>query len=636
MAQTTRPDVLAPGDNLVIENVPPIPRSLVDAVGRYTEFRFATPLSWHPTKREMLISTRFADTYQVHLVRSPLGMRKQLTFFKDSVRTAAFDPGNGESFVYAMDAGGNEFHQLYRFDCSSGKSTLLTDGKSKNDLGPRGWSRDGKWLAYRSTRRTGADTDLYAINPADPSSDRLVMQVKGGGWGPLDWSPDAATLLVYEQISVNESYLWLVDAKTSEKTALTPRDSDSAEGVHYDGGAFARDGKGIYTTTDRGGLFHRLAYIDLATKKETYLTDHIPWDVDDFVLSDDGRRIAFVVNEAGVSKLHLLDTATRKEHAVDGVPAGVIGALEWHRNNRDLAFGLASAHSTSDVYVLDATSNKLERWTESETGGLNADTFAEPQLVRWKSFDDLEISGFLYRPDAKKYPGKRPVLISIHGGPEAQSRALPLGRWNYFTSELGVALIFPNVRGSSGYGKEFLKLDNGMKRKDAVKDIGALLDWIKTQPDLDSDRIMIQGGSYGGYMTLAVATHYNDRIRCSLDVVGISNFVTFLQNTESYRRDLRRAEYGDERDPEMRAFMERTAPLNNAAKITKPLFVVQGKNDPRVPYTEAEQMVETVRNSGSPVWFLMANDEGHGFAKKRNADYQFYATVLFTKEYLLK
>ena len=244
------------------------------------------------------------------------------------------------------------------------------------------------------------------------------------------------------------------------------------------------------------------------------------------------------------------------------------------------------------------------------------------------------ISGFLYKPPAS-FTGKRPVMINIHGGPEGQSRPGFQGRNNYFLNELGIAIVFPNVRGSTGFGKTFSQLDNWEKREDSVKDIGALLDWVSGRPDLDADRVMVMGGSYGGYMTLAVATSYNDRIRCSLDVVGISNFVTFLERTEAYRRDLRRVEYGDERDPKMREFLQRIAPLNHAAKIRKPIFVVQGKNDPRVPVGESEQMVAQLKQQGTPVWYLMATDEGHGFAKKKNADFHFYATVAFIRQYLL-
>jgi dipeptidyl aminopeptidase/acylaminoacyl peptidase len=381
-------------------------------------------------------------------------------------------------------------------------------------------------MAFGSTRRNGADRGIYVVDPKDPATTRLVLEVKGGGWGPADWSPDDRRLAAFEYVSVNESYLWIVDVATGEKTLLTPK--GGAEGVAYGGAQWTMDGKGLYVTT-----------------------------------------------------------------------------------------------------------GKLERWTESETGGLNAQAFSEPELVRWKSFDGKTISGFLYKP-AARFTGPRPVIVNIHGGPEGQSRPGFQGRSNYYLDELGVALLYPNVRGSTGFGKTFVKLDNGMLREDSVKDIGALLDWIPTRKDLDASRVMITGGSYGGYMTLAVATHYDLKIRCSLDVVGISNFVTFLQNTEAYRRDLRRVEYGDEREPAMRQFLLRIAPANNARKITKPLFVVQGRNDPRVPYTESEQMVATVKKNGGPVWYLLANDEGHGFAKKKNQDFLVYATVAFVREHLLK
>ncbi|MGH9370801.1 MAG: alpha/beta hydrolase family protein, partial [Vicinamibacterales bacterium] len=332
--------------------------------------------------------------------------------------------------------------------------------------------------------------------------------------------------------------------------------------------------------------------------------------------------------------LYLFDTATRRTRPVTGAPEGVLGSLLWHRNSSDVAVSLSSARSPSDVYSLDGGSGAVTRWTESELGGLVASELPQPELIRWKSFDGLEITGFYYRAPAK-FTGKRPAIINIHGGPEGQSRPSFISRSNYYLNELGISIIYPNVRGSVGFGKTFVGLDNGMKREDSVRDIGALLDWIGTRPELDASRVMVTGGSYGGYMTLAAATHYSDRLRAAVDVVGISNFNTFLKNTESYRRDLRRAEYGDERDPEMAAFFDRTAPLTNARKISIPLFVVQGGNDPRVPVSEADQMVEGVRQNGKPVWYLMARDEGHGFAKKQNADFQFYATVMFVRRYLL-
>jgi dipeptidyl aminopeptidase/acylaminoacyl peptidase len=630
-AAFSQSDEVAPNENLIVEGIPKIPASLADTVDRYSNFRGASLDSWDPAKREMLISTRFADTSQIHLVKMPGGARTQITFYADRVAGAQYSPTRDESFVFSKDVGGGEFFQLYRYDIATGDATLLTDGKSRN-TDPI-WSHAGDKMVYASTRRTGNDLDLYVVNPADPKSDHLLAQLQGGGWSALDWSPDGQKILANEGISANESYVWLVDAASGEKTLLTPKGGDVK--IAYNGGRFSKDGKGIYVTSDKDSEFLRLTYIDLATKQHIYLTSNIPWDVDEFDLSNDGRTIAFVTNEDGLGVLHLLDTKTRREKPVPSLPKGLVSGISWHKNNRDLGFSISSAQTSSDVYSLDVQSGKVERWTFSETGGLNTAGFPEPELIHWKSWDARAISGFLYRPPAK-YTGKRPVIINIHGGPEGQFRPGFVGRWNYYLNDLGVAMIAPNVRGSTGYGKTFLALDNGFLREGSYQDINTLLDWIQTQPDLDSSRVMITGGSYGGFMTLAVATSYNDRICCSVDVVGPSNLVTFLEHTSGYRQDLRRVEYGDERDPKMRAFLERIAPANKARNITKPLFVIAGKNDPRVPVSESQQMVNIVRQNGTPVWWLMAKDEGHGFAKKKNQDYQFDATVMFVKEYLLK
>jgi dipeptidyl aminopeptidase/acylaminoacyl peptidase len=621
--------VIRPGDNLVAEGIPAIPASLAEEVRKYTESRGASFADWHPKAREILITTRFGNTPQVHRVAMPGGARTQITFFSEPVASASYEPQQGRYFVFAKDVGGNEFDQLYRYDIADGRVTMLTDG-GRSQNGGITWSTKGDRMAYGSTRRNGADRDVYVINPADPKTDRLVMQATGGGWFTADWSPDDTKLLVLEYVSVSKSTLWIVDAATGTKAALT----DPAGDVSYSGAEFSTDGRGVYVTTDRDSEFQRLGYIDLAARTFTPLTTDLKWDVENFDLSNDGRTIAFSINDAGVSKLFLLDTGSRRSRPVAGAPAGVVGSLAWHPNNRDLAFSVNSARSTSDVYSLDATSGTVSRWTEGELGGLVSSDLSEPELIRWKSFDGLEITGFYSRPPAR-FTGKRPVIISIHGGPEGQSRPTFAGRSNYFLNELGISLILPNVRGSTGYGKRFVSLDNGVKREDSVKDIGALLDWIATRPELDASKVMVTGGSYGGYMTLAVSTHYSSRIRAAVDVVGISNFNTFLKNTESYRRDLRRVEYGDERDPSFTAFFEKIAPINNARQIRHPLFIVQGGNDPRVPRSEAEQMVERVKQNGTPVWYLMAKDEGHGFAKKQNADFQFYATVLFVREHVL-
>ncbi|MEY2572077.1 MAG: hypothetical protein QOJ87_290, partial [Verrucomicrobiota bacterium] len=637
---------LTPAENLVIDGIPPIPGELPEQVGRYTESRAATLQDWHPTRAEILITTRFGDTNQLHQITQPGGARTQLTFFPDRVDGGSFEPTKGEYLVFTKGAGGNEFNQNYRYDLATGEITLLTDGKSRNS-GPA-WSNQGDRIAYTSTRRNGADTDIYIQSPLDPKSDHLVAELNGGGWDVADWSPDDKQVLVLEEISINESYLWIFDAQTGAKKEITPRPAEGAEKVAYFNALFSKDGKGIFVTTDRESEFRRLAYIDLASGKHSYLVPDARFDVDNWDLSHDGKQIAYTLNENGVSTLHLIDVTVNKDAATAGakkepkfdppLPAVDIFALKFHHDPKQglLAFNVAGARSPSDVYTWALAKNTVTRWTASETGGIPAKQFVEPELVKWKSFDGKEITGFLYKPDAAKFPGKRPVIVNIHGGPEAQYRPGFLGRNNYFINELGCAVVFPNVRGSEGYGKTFLKLDNGFKREDSYKDISALLDWLPSRPELDPAKVMVTGGSYGGFMTLQVAWNYADRIRCALDVVGISNLATFLKNTESYRRDLRRVEYGDERDPKMAEFLERIAALNNAQKITKPLFVVQGANDPRVPKTEAEQIVATLKKQNTPVWFLMAKDEGHGFAKKKNADFQFFSTVQFMREFLLK
>ncbi len=617
-------------ENLVVEGVPAIPAELRRDVARYLEFRAATFQGWHPIRREMLITTRFADTPQLHLVKTPGGARKQLTFGTEPVGAARFRPKAGDFVVYSQDAGGGEFYQLYRLDLADGRTTLLTDGKSRN-TGAR-FSNSGTQLAYTSTRRTGRDNDIWIMLPHDPKTDRLLCQNTGGGWSVLDWSPDDSLLLVLQYVSINESYLHLVDARTGKRSQLTP---PSKEKAAYGHARFAKDGKAVYATSDDDSEFQQLVRIELKDGRQTTLAANITWDVEEFEQSPDGKVIAFVTNESGASTLNLIEAKNGKPLTKPSMPLGTVSNLEWHSNSRDLAFNVSYAKSPSDVYSLDLKTGQMERWTESETGGLNPDGFVEPELLKLSSFDGLLISAVVYRPDPKKFPGPRPVIISIHGGPEGQSRPVFQARNNYYLNELGVAIVYPNVRGSAGYGKTFLTKDNGFKREDSVRDIATIIAWIGRQPEFNPNRLAVTGGSYGGYMSLACMVMYGDILRCGVDVVGISNFVTFLNNTQDYRRDLRRVEYGDERDPKMKEFLERISPANHAARIVKPLFVVQGKNDPRVPLSEAEQMVKAIRAAGGKVWYLMAQDEGHGFAKKRNADFQFLATILFYKEHLL-
>ncbi|MEO8589447.1 MAG: S9 family peptidase [Flavobacteriales bacterium] len=618
-------------ENLTVEGIPALPTSIVGEVRNYTESRGAGLADWHPLRKEMLISTRFGNSNQLHYVKFPGGDRKQITFFEEPVGAATFEPTQGAYFLFTKDAGGNEFSQIYRFDLANNKVTLLTDGK-RSQNGGIVWNHAGDRIAYASTMRNGKDRDIRVMDPLDPSTNKVVAENVGGGWGVAAWSPDDAQLLLGEGLSANESRIHIVDLRTGEKKRILPK---TDERTTYGAIAFTTDGKGIYLLSTKDSEFNRLCYYELATGRMTTLTADIPWDVNGTELSHDGSMLAFTTNENGASKFYILHTAAGAYDPVRDLPVGLIGGLRWTPDDKALGLTISSHASTSDVYEYEIASHTQTRWTESELGGMDATALRAPDLITWNSFDKRAISGYLYRPPAR-FTGKRPVIINIHGGPEGQSRPTFLGRTNYFMNELGVVMIFPNVRGSSGYGKTFLDLDNGMLRENSVKDIGALLDWIAKQPDLDADRVMITGGSYGGYMTLATAFHYADRIRCSLDVVGISNFNTFLKNTEEYRRDLRRVEYGDERDPKMAAFFEETAPLNHTAEIKKPLFIVQGGNDPRVPASEAVQMKDRIKAGGGTVWFLMANDEGHGFRKKDNVDFQFYATIAFVREFLLK
>jgi dipeptidyl aminopeptidase/acylaminoacyl peptidase len=528
-----------PGSNT--DGIPSIPPSLVTEVGRYTNSRAAEILSWHPVRREMLIVTFLCNTPQVHLVKFPGGARTQLTFFEDRTsRGVSYQPTRGDYFIFSKDSGGDENYQNYRYDLATGEIALLTDGKSKN--GPGVWSNRRDRIVYSSTRRNGTDVDLYVVNPVDLKSDRLLVQLEGGGWSPLDWSPDDSTILALQEISVSESYLWFVNVVSGEKTLLTPKSGPVA--VAYGDAHFSKDGESIYVITDRDSEFRRLARIDIATHRHTFLTAQIPWDIFEAQPSPDGKTIALTSNEDGKTTLHLLDAVSGREKPLPGFPPGYVIDLRWHRNSRDLGFSLDSARSSDDAYSLDTKTGKVERWTFSELGGLHTEGFVEPRVIHWKSFDDKTISGILYNPPAR-FAGKRPVIIDIHGGPEDQFQPYFLGQQNYFLNELGVALLFPNIRGSSGFGKTFVNLDNGLLRENAYKDIGSLLDWIRTQPDLDASRVMVSGASYGGNVALVTAMKYPERIRCAIDINGPSNLVTFLERTAHYRKDLGRVDFGD-------------------------------------------------------------------------------------------
>ncbi len=613
-------------DALTADGMPAVPAALAAKTRPYMEFRSASFSGWHPADKSMLIATRFANTAQVHRVAMPGGARKQLSFEAEPVPGASWAPKRGDVMVVQKDVGGDEFFQL--FTLKDGQLRLLTDGKSRNSFGA--WSMDGGLVGYSSTRRNGTDSDLYVMDPRDPKTDRMVAQVKGGGWQIQGFSPDGKTAVVGEYVSVTKTNLYLLDVA---KGTLAPI-GDHKKTIAYGEARFAPDGT-LWVTSDEGSDFQRLGTLDPRSGKFAPRGPAEKWDVDSFEIAPDGKFIAYVVNEAGMSRVRLLDPVANTARTVEGLGAGVTGGLEiaeWG----EIGLTFSSARSPADAYSIDPATLKVTRWTESETGGLDATKNVEPQLVEVKSFDGKTVSGFLYRPDPARFPGKRPLIVNIHGGPESQSRPGFQGRNNYLLNEQGIAIFYPNVRGSSGYGKAFISADNGpFKREDSVKDIGAYLDTLQADPALDASRFAVTGGSYGGYMCYATAIRYGDRFKAANCIVAISNFVTFLENTQSYRRDLRRVEYGDERDPAQRKKLLEISPMTRSSELKIPLMVVTGGNDPRVPASEADQMVKAVRANGSTAWHLLAANEGHGFAKKENQDYQFWTSLIFWQSTLL-
>jgi dipeptidyl aminopeptidase/acylaminoacyl peptidase len=484
---------------------------------------------------------------------------------------------------------------------------------------------------YSSTPLGDAGVNLRIFNPLDPKSDRLLAKSSGSYFKAYDWSPDDKQIVFCDFTSNTTSTLWLVEVASGNKTLLSAR---SAQAELYDDPQFSKDGKGVYVRTDHDSDKRRLAYIDLATQKFTYVLSNPQWDVSEFQLAPDGKTVALIFNEDGISKMKLFDVTTGREREAPKVPIGIISDLKWNKNSSDLAFNFKSPITPNDVYSVNTGTGKVELWARSVTNGVDTSKFSQPELIHWASFDKRTISGFLYRPP-EKFKGRHPVIIDIHGGPEEQYRPGFGYEDNYFLNELGVAKIYPNVRGSVGYGKAFSHLDDGIRREDAVKDIGALLDWIKTQPDLDANRVLVQGVSYGGYLALSTACTYGDRIRGVISDSGVSDLASFVEHTEGWRRDLTRGEFGDERVPQVREVMERIAPLNNAQRITKPLLIIHGQNDPRVPVAEAAKLVAATKGR-IPVWYILAKDEGHGFMKQDNRDYRLYASILFVEEFLLK
>ncbi|MDH4000638.1 MAG: S9 family peptidase [Xanthomonadales bacterium] len=624
---------------LILQGVPDIPQALVDRLNQYQNVRSASFVDWTRDGKNMYIRTRFSDISQIHKVHAAGGTRLQLTWFQEPMGEIGRRQ-KSEELAITMDDGGGEQDQIFLFDPETASTRLITDGESRNRQFR--WSPDGKRLAFQSTRRNGRHLDLWMMDPARPESGSLLMEAPEGTWyGPADFSKNGRHLLVQQFLTVDDSRIHVLDLNSMESRLL-------AGDIEFPSGnraiSFDRKGEGFFFITNDRGHAAELAWQPLSSESErVYITARIPWDVTDFALSEDGKRGAFVTNEEGVSRLYLLNTKSGKYTRVNNIPLGIISGLKFNPDNRRIAMSLSTAQSPSDVYVLNLGRGSkglktLERWTFSEVGGLDTRAFIQPELFHYPTFDmngdrQRTVPAFIYRPKSKQ---PVPVIIYVHGGPESQYRPAFSSVFQMWAAELGAAIIAPNIRGSTGYDSEYLSLDNGSLRENAIRDIGALLDWITTQPDLDQDRVAIYGASYGGYVVLASAVMYSDRLRAGVDVVGISNFVTFLENTEEYRQDLRRHEYGDERIPEVRAMLEQISPLNNVDRIEIPLLVVQGRNDPRVPAGQSEKMVRALRSRGRPVWYIEALNEGHGYSRKENRDVYEQAAILFLQKYLLE
>jgi len=629
---------LANDGNLVMEDVPAISEDVAADLNRFQNVRFAAFQAWSRDGESVYIKTRFGDVDQIHRVDGPGGMRHQLTYEREPIGEVTRQPG-GSTLVFTRDSGGNEFTQVFSLNPDGGLVRRLTDGESRNGFVV--WDRQGERIAYQSTRRNGRSNDVWVMNPNEPAKARMVFESPDGSWwGPAEFSVSGRKMLVTSYVSITNSKAVLVDLESGDSSVLAGGGPEESVNLPV---AFDDAADGFWLITNQAGEFKSLAWQSFEPGSEPEIvTADIPWNVEEAVVSADRKRMAFTVNDGGRSALYLLDPKTRRHRQVQGVPVGLIDGLEFSPDGRKLAMTINGASSPSDTFVLQLgrkplAAGKLKRWTYSEVGGLDTSDFVEPELIEFPTFDRVDgrprlIPAWYYSPPG---PGPHPVVISIHGGPESQARPWFSSTYQMWLAKLGVAILVPNVRGSAGYGKTYVSLDNGFKREDSVRDIGALLDWIDANPELDAERVAVFGGSYGGYMVLSSAVHYSDRLVAAVDIVGISSFVTFLENTQDYRRDLRRVEYGDERDPEMRAYLQKVSPLNNVENIKVAMFVVQGENDPRVPVTESTQLVRALRAQGQTVWYMNALNEGHGYRKKENRDIFEQATVMFFRTHLL-
>ncbi|EMA41931.1 S9 family peptidase [Halobiforma nitratireducens] len=585
-------------------------------IERYLNVRSAYGASFGPDGERLSFLMDTTGTSQVWTLAGPREWPEQRTFYEERVTFASWSPERPE-LVFGMDEGGNERAQLYRLDAETGEIVNLT---AKPDAKHRwgGWSHDGDRFAFASNRRDEAVFDLY-VQARDETGDDAEVVYEGDGWLSLSgWSPDDSRLLVSQAYSNFDQDLYVLDLEADEPDLehLTPHEGD----VRYQSASWAPDGEGVYLVTDQGDadtLY--LAYLDLESGDLETVVEGGEWNVDGIALDDETGRFVYSRNVEGYTEVTVGefdgdDPTAFETFPEPDLPGGVSGGVSFAPDAERFALSTTGDTVNTNVFVVDVETGDAERWTSAPTAGIPRETFDESELVHVESFDGLSVPGFLTLPDDHD-EGETPVIVDIHGGPESQRRPSFSSVKQYFLDR-GYAYFEPNVRGSAGYGADYAALDDVEKRMDSVADIEACVEWLQDHPAIDPDRITAKGGSYGGFMVLAALTEYPDLWAAGIDVVGIANFVTFLENTGDWRRELREAEYGSLADD--REFLEDISPTNNIENIEAPLFVLHGENDPRVPVGEAEQIVEQARDQGVPVRKLIFEDEGHGFSKLEN------------------
>jgi dipeptidyl aminopeptidase/acylaminoacyl peptidase len=613
---------------LIFDAVPPVDPGLGLRISQYLVGREASFLAWLPDN-SLLISTRFADLTQVHRVIAPLGMREQLTWYEDPITTVLTSPaGPANGFAFLMEHNADGLPQLYYYSFASHNARMLSSGTGRH--GSPLWSPDGQHIVFTGTERDGTTSDIYMSDIGKGTAPHLVVAGRDRPWFPLDWSTDGQKLLLWQPGTHEDSDLFLADVATG---SVLPIDAGGKHsGIRH--ARFSADGRGIYISSVDEGEFSEMRYLDLVTHQARDLTAAIPWDVVDFQVGVDGRYLAYVTDENGRDRLTVLDTQLKLELSPPGLPQGRITGMHFDHTGHLLAFSAAGPQSPSDVYVFEPERNLLTRWTHSEPGAVDPQSFVTAQAMEYPTWDRVKsgqrmIPAFVYRP---RSPGPHPVLIDIHDGPAAQFRPGFDAFIQFVVNQLGYVVIAPNIRGSTGYGKSFADLDNGPAREDALRDLGSLLVWVGMQKDLDRTHVAVMGQSYGGFMALAMLATYGDRLSGGIIVDGYASLPSYIAAGSPAEQASRRAEFGDERDPQLRAELNRLSPINSLAQIRKPVLVFQGLQDTPAQVQQAGQIVAGIRARGGEAWYVTARDEGHDIRHVANRDAWLTTAAQFLKK----